>query len=110
MIRSWVCSTRSTISENRDFTLASRKVSDYVPAAIQIAGPFDVVKLAKRMPGEVRRWLQNETLGHHSRKNDLLHNARRNLVVGVACHTHDNTTEILELLALRPETRSHDGA
>ena len=50
-----------------------------LPDAIQIADPFHVVKLANTMMDEVRRRIQNETLGHRGRQADPLYRARRKL-------------------------------
>jgi transposase len=48
-----------------------------LPDAIQVADPFHVVKLANQRLDEVRRRVQNETLGHRGRKNDPLYRSRR---------------------------------
>ena len=48
-----------------------------LPDATQIADPFHVVKLANQRLDEVRRRVQNETLGHRGRKDDPLYRARR---------------------------------
>jgi transposase len=55
-----------------------RKVFDtMLPAAIQVADPFHVTKLANSKLDECRRRVQNETLGHRGRKDDPLYRARR---------------------------------
>src|SRR5215212_2086442 len=51
-----------------------RKVFDDV---VQVADPFHVIKLANTQLDECRRRVQNETLGHRSRKHDPLYRARR---------------------------------
>jgi transposase len=38
--------------------------------AVQITDPFHVVKLANFVLDEVRRWVQNGTLGHRGRRTD----------------------------------------
>jgi transposase len=48
-----------------------------LPAAIQVADPFHLVKLANQRLDEVRRRVQNETLGHRGRKHDPLYRSRR---------------------------------
>jgi hypothetical protein len=48
-----------------------------LPAAIQIADPFHVVKLANFVLDEVRRRVQNDTLGHRGRKTDPLSRCRK---------------------------------
>jgi transposase len=48
-----------------------------LPHATQVADPFHVVKLANTKLDEVRRRVQNETLGHRGRKDDPLYRCRR---------------------------------
>ncbi len=48
-----------------------------LPAAGQVADPFHLVKLANQRLDEVRRRVQNETLGHRGRKHDPLYRSRR---------------------------------
>ena len=48
-----------------------------VPGATQVADPFHVIKLANERLDEVRRRVQNETLGHRGRKSDPLYRCRR---------------------------------
>jgi transposase len=52
-----------------------------LPDAIQVADPFHLVKLAGSKVDEVRRRVQNETLGHRGHKHDPLYRARRLLVM-----------------------------
>jgi len=55
-----------------------RRVFDTMtPTAIQVADPFHLVKLANQKLDEVRRRVQNETLGHRGHKNDPLYRSRR---------------------------------
>ena len=55
-----------------------RKVFDtMLPNAVQVADPFHVVKLANEKLDEVRRRVQNDTLGHRGRKTDPLFRCRR---------------------------------
>jgi len=55
-----------------------RRVFDTMtPAAIQVADPFHLVKLANQKLDEVRRRVQNETLGHRGHKGDPLYRSRR---------------------------------
>ena len=51
-----------------------------LPDAEQVADPFHVVKLANEALDEVRRRVQNQTLGHRGRKDDPLYRARKLLV------------------------------
>ena len=48
-----------------------------LPNADQVADPFHVVRLANQRLDEVRRRVQNETLGHRGRKGDPLYGIRR---------------------------------
>jgi transposase len=48
-----------------------------LPWATQVADPFHLVKLANQRLDEVRRRVQNETLGHRGRKHDPLYRSRR---------------------------------
>ena len=48
-----------------------------LPDAVQVADPFHVIKLANQRLDEVRRRVQNETLGHRGRKDDPLYRCRR---------------------------------
>jgi len=48
-----------------------------LPAAVQVADPFHLVKLANQRLDEVRRRVQNETLGHRGHKFDPLYRSRR---------------------------------
>ena len=45
--------------------------------ADQVADPFHLIKLANQRVDEVRRRVQNETLGHRGRKDDPLYRCRR---------------------------------
>ena len=48
-----------------------------LPAAVQVADPFHVTKLANERLDDVRRRVQNETLGHRGHKDDPLYRSRR---------------------------------
>ena len=52
-----------------------------LPDATQVADPFHVVKLANSKLDEVRRRVQNETLGHRGHKDDPLYRSRKLLVM-----------------------------
>ena len=52
-----------------------------LPDAVQVADAFHVVKLANSALDEVRRRVQNDTLGHRGRKDDPLYRCRRKLVM-----------------------------
>ena len=51
-----------------------------MPDAAQVADPFHVVRLANDALDEVRRRVQNQTLGHRGRKHDPLYRVRELLV------------------------------
>lgn len=48
-----------------------------LPHAVQVADPFHLVKLANQKLDEVRRRVQNDTLGHRGHKSDPLYRCRR---------------------------------
>ncbi len=48
-----------------------------LPSAVQVADPFHLVKLANTRLDEVRRRVQNETMGHRGRGGDPLYRSRR---------------------------------
>ncbi|MTV27626.1 transposase [Nitriliruptoraceae bacterium ZYF776] len=52
-----------------------------LPDVVQVADPFHLVKLAGQKLDEVRRRVQNETLGHRGRNDDSLYRVRRLLVM-----------------------------
>jgi transposase len=65
-----------------DLSGSYRSVADtMLPDANQVADPFHVVRLANERLDEVRRRVQNETLGHRGRKTDPLYRTRRLLVM-----------------------------
>ena len=50
--------------------------------ATTVADPFHVVRVANRCLDQVRRRVQNETLGHRGRKDDPLYRIRKLLLAG----------------------------
>jgi hypothetical protein len=65
-----------------DLAGSYRAVADtMLPHATQVADPFHVVRAANERLDEVRRRVQNETLGHRGRKADPLYRTRRLLVM-----------------------------
>ncbi|MDQ3641083.1 MAG: transposase, partial [Actinomycetota bacterium] len=50
--------------------------------ATRVADPFHVVRVANRCLDEVRRRVQNETLGHRGRKDEPLYRIRKLLLAG----------------------------
>ncbi len=56
--------------------------NDSLPDAVQVADPFHVIKLANTRVNDVRRRVQQETLGHRGHKGDPLYRSRRLLTKG----------------------------
>ena len=48
-----------------------------LPHALQVADPFHVIRLANQRLDDLRRRVQNETVGHRGRKDDPLYRIRR---------------------------------
>jgi transposase len=69
-----------------------------LPDATQIADPFHVVKLANQRLDEVRRRVQNATLGHRGRKADPLYRSRRLLTMADERLSPDGRTKLMGLL------------
>lgn len=57
-------------------------LSPHLAHASRVADPFHVVRLANRCVDQVRRRVQNETLGHRGRKGDPLYRIRKLLLRG----------------------------
>ena len=70
-----------------------------VPDAKQVADPFHVVRLGNDALDEVRRRVQNHTLGHRGRKHDPLYRARKLLVTASERVTDQGRTKLRGLLA-----------
>jgi transposase len=69
-----------------------------LPDATQVADPFHLVKLANQRLDEVRRRVQNETLGHRGRKDDPLYRSRRLLTKADERLDDKGRTKLLGLL------------
>ena len=69
-----------------------------VPKARQVADPFHVVRLGNDALNEVRRRVQNQTLGHRGRKDDPLYRARKLLVSASENITEHGHTKLRGLL------------
>lgn len=81
-----------------------------LPAAVQVADPFHLVKLANQCLDEVRRRVQNETLGHRGHKADPLYRSRRLLTIADERLDDDGRSRLLGLLdAGDPRGRSPHG-
>ncbi len=57
-------------------------IDDCLPEAVTVLDAFHVVKLGTSMLDDIRRRVQNATLGHRGRKNDPLFRIRRTLLQG----------------------------
>jgi len=69
-----------------------------LPDATQVADPFHLVKLANAKLDEVRRRVQNDTLGHRGRKTDPLYRCRRLLTRADERLDDKGRTKLLGLL------------
>ena len=69
-----------------------------VPDAKQVADPFHVVRLANTALDEVRRRVQNQTLGHRGHAHDPLYRARKLLVSASENITDNGRTRLRGLL------------
>ncbi len=58
-------------------------IRDELPEAITVVDAFHIVKLGTAMVDEVRRRVQQATLGHRGRKDDPLYGIRRTLAQGL---------------------------
>ncbi|GGI02794.1 ISL3 family transposase [Arthrobacter liuii] len=70
-------------------------IRDELPEAITVLDAFHVVKLGSAMVDEVRRRVQQDTLGHRGRKGDPLYGIRRTLQIG-AEHLSDKQSARLD--------------
>ena len=71
---------------------------EVLPQALQVADPFHVIRLANQRLDEVRRRVQNETLGHRGRKDDPLYRIRRLLTAAHERISHQGQTRLRGLL------------
>jgi transposase len=69
-----------------------------LPGAIQVADPFHLVKLANTKLDEVRRRVQQQTLGHRGHKHDPLYRCRRLLTKADERLDDKGRTKLLGLL------------
>ena len=70
-----------------------------LPDARQVADPFHVVKLANEALDEVRRRVQNQTLGHRGHTHDPLYRGRKLLVSAsenITAHGHTKLRGLLD--------------
>ena len=69
-----------------------------LPHATQIADPFHVIKLANFVLDEVRRRVQNDTLGHRGRKTDPLYRCRKLMTIAAERLDDDANNKLRGLL------------
>jgi transposase len=70
-----------------------------LPQALLVVDPFHLVKLANSCVDQVRRAVQNDTLGHRGHKHDPLYRARRLLTKAAERLDEPGTTKLRGLLA-----------
>jgi transposase len=75
-------------------------IRDELPEAITVLDAFHVVKLGSAMVDEVRRRIQQDTLGHRGRKGDPLFGIRRTLQIGAEHLTDKQSARLDVKLAL----------
>jgi transposase len=72
---------------------------EHLPNATLVVDHFHAVKLANAAIDDVRRRVQNETLGHRGRKPDPLYRARRVLLTGIERLSEERIGWMLDMLA-----------
>jgi transposase len=75
-----------------------KALEDHLECATLVVDHFHAVRLANRAIDQVRRRVQNHTLGHRSRKGDPLYRARRVLLTGDERLTEDRFQWMRHLL------------
>jgi transposase len=73
-------------------------LNPHLAHARRVADPFHVTRVANRMVDEVRRRVQQETLGHRGRKDDPLFRVRKLLVKGEERLDDKGRAKLLEAL------------
>ncbi len=95
-LRSWLAGVRWAVL---DLSGPYRAAFDAaVPHARQVADPFHVVRLANDALDEVRRRIQQQTLGHRGHKEDPLYRARKLLTTASERVTGAGRTRLRGLL------------
>ena len=72
---------------------------EHLPNATLVVDHFHAVKLANAAIDNIRRRVQNETLGHRGRKGDPLYRARRVLLTGIDRLCDDRLGWMFDMLA-----------
>lgn len=75
-------------------------IRDELPEAITVLDAFHVVKLGSAMVDEVRRRVQQDTLGHRGRKGDPLYGIQRTLQIGAEQLSDKQTARLDAKLAV----------
>jgi transposase len=73
-------------------------LADRLPDATIVVDHFHAIRLANATIDDVRRRVQNETLGHRGRRDDPLYRIRRRLLVGHERLSDDQHERLLALL------------
>lgn len=74
-------------------------IRDELPEAIVVVDAFHIVKLGTTMVDDVRRRVQQDTLGHRGRKDDPLWGIRRTLQQGIESLTEKQVARLEKKLA-----------
>ncbi|WP_445260441.1 ISL3 family transposase [Pseudarthrobacter raffinosi] len=69
-------------------------IRDELPEAITVVDAFHIVKLGTGMVDDVRRRVQQDTLGHRGRKDDPLYGIRRTLQQGIESLTEKQVARL----------------
>lgn len=88
--------TLATLDPAAGYRLA---LIEHLPNATLVVDHFHAIKLANTAIDDVRRRVQQDTLGHRGRKGDPLYRARRVLLTGVDRLTDDRLEWMMGLLA-----------
>ena len=80
-------------------------IRDELPEAITVLDAFHVVKLGGQVVDEVRRRVQQDTLGHRGRAGDPLYRARRTLQTGADLLTDTQRARLESRWAARRASR-----
>ena len=84
-------------------------IRDELPEAITVLDAFHVVKFGSAMVDEVRRRVQQDTLGRRGCKGDPLYGSRRTLQTGAEHLTDKQDAGTTGSSPSGPEPRSHSG-
>ena len=72
---------------------------EHLPNATLVVDHFHAVKLANAAIDDIRRRVQNDTLGHRGRKSDPLYRARRVFLTGIDRLSDDRIAWMFDMLA-----------